>query len=204
MEKLSRSEAIGLGLTRYFTGKPCKWGHISERLTSSKACVSCKNRREKGRYRAPTDESRKNALKNYYKRTEGIIDRPSKKARIERRKKYLSKYMREKRRLDKNFCFKDGIRRRINKELAKIGGKKSQSTEEILGCTIGEFRKYIESQFKKGMGWHNRDQWHIDHIVPMSSAKTEEDIIALNHHTNLRPIWASENLRKSNKMEFLI
>jgi len=50
------------------------------------------------------------------------------------------------------------------------------------------------------MSWENRGKWHIDHIVPVSSAKTEQDIIKLNHYTNLRPMWASDNIKKSNKM----
>ena len=45
---------------------------------------------------------------------------------------------------------------------------------------------------------------HIDHIVPLATAKTEGDVIALNHYTNLRPCWAHVNLSKSDKIEFII
>ena len=51
-----------------------------------------------------------------------------------------------------------------------------------------------------GMSWANRGEWHIDHIIPLSSAKTEEDVIRLNHYTNFRPLWKEDNQIKSNKI----
>jgi hypothetical protein len=54
------------------------------------------------------------------------------------------------------------------------------------------------------MNWENRDQWHVDHIVPLATAKNEQDVIALNHFSNLRPLWAKENLQKGSKLNFLI
>ena len=54
------------------------------------------------------------------------------------------------------------------------------------------------------MTWENRSDWHIDHIIPIASAITEEDVIRLNHYTNLRPLWAKDNLAKGAKMEHLI
>lgn len=77
--------------------------------------------------------------------------------------------------------------------------KKNLTTEEILGCSIPDFVSHIESQFKVGMSFDNRKDWHLDHIIPISYAKTEEEIIKLNHYTNYQPLWASENLAKGNK-----
>ena len=82
-------------------------------------------------------------------------------------------------------------------------GKKSKANE-VLGCTWDEFKLHIERQFVKGMTWENKSKWAIDHIVPLASAKTEEDVIRLNHFTNLRPLWAKDNLAKGAKMEHLI
>jgi hypothetical protein len=83
-----------------------------------------------------------------------------------------------------------------------IKGEKKSTSAEYLGCSIIEFQNHIESKWQKGMSWSNNTihGWHIDHIIPLSSAKTEEDIIKLCHYTNLQPLWAEENLKKSNKI----
>lgn len=79
--------------------------------------------------------------------------------------------------------------------------KKNTKTENILGCSISEFKKHIELQFLNGMSWENRKLWHIDHIIPIVLAKNEEQLIKLNHYTNLRPLWAKDNLVKSARYE---
>ncbi len=53
-----------------------------------------------------------------------------------------------------------------------------------------------------GMTWKNKEfyGWHIDHIVPLSSAKTEEDVYKLCHYTNLQPLWSKDNMSKGSKL----
>ncbi len=114
------------------------------------------------------------------------------------------KYTKNKRLNDPIFAIACRVRSRINESLRKNGYNKNSKTYEILGCSFEFLKGYLEKQFVKGMNWENRSEWHIDHIVPISSAKTEEDVIKLNHYTNLRPLWAKDNLIKSNKAEFLI
>jgi hypothetical protein len=53
--------------------------------------------------------------------------------------------------------------------------------------------------FRDGMSWENKGKWHIDHIIPLSSAKTHEDVIKLCHFKNLQPLWEQENKKKGNK-----
>lgn len=84
--------------------------------------------------------------------------------------------------------------------LRRKGYTRKSKTYEILGCSYQEFKLYIESQFVYGMGWHNRSLWHIDHHIPLATAKTEEDVVALTHHTNLKPMWARDNILKSDKI----
>jgi hypothetical protein len=50
------------------------------------------------------------------------------------------------------------------------------------------------------MSWDNHGKWHIDHIIPLASAETEEDIYRLSHYTNLQPLWAEDNWRKNSKI----
>jgi hypothetical protein len=88
------------------------------------------------------------------------------------------------------FCFKRG----------KNKFNKAEKTEVILGCTIEEFKNYIQSLFTKKMSFKNQGEWHLDHIIPLASAKTKEEIIKLCHYTNYQPLWAKDNLIKSNKI----
>lgn len=75
---------------------------------------------------------------------------------------------------------------------------------EYLGCSIKELKQHLESKFKEGMSWNNwaLKGWHIDHIRPMSSfnLKDEKEMAKCWNYINLQPLWASENLRKSNIM----
>ena len=50
------------------------------------------------------------------------------------------------------------------------------------------------------MNWSNYGLWHIDHIIPLSSAKKQEDLYKLCHYTNTQPLWAEDNLKKGSKL----
>jgi hypothetical protein len=79
---------------------------------------------------------------------------------------------------------------------------KKNKTFSIVGCTPQELKEHIEKQFKDGMTWDNWGLmgWHIDHIIPLASAKTEKDLLDLCHYTNLQPLWAEENWEKNDKI----
>jgi hypothetical protein len=79
--------------------------------------------------------------------------------------------------------------------------RKKNNTFEIVGCSPEFLKEYIEKHFTKGMNWDLfGSHIHIDHIIPLSSAKTEEEAYKLCHYTNLQPLWAEDNLKKSNKI----
>jgi hypothetical protein len=87
-------------------------------------------------------------------------------------------------------------------------GKGGRKTFEMLGYSLHELMTHLERQFTKGMGWHNMHAWHIDHILPLSSFNFERQSDAEFSRawalTNLRPLWAEENIRKKDKIIFLI
>ena len=100
---------------------------------------------------------------------------------------------------------KTNIRNRISKlKIRKVGGK----TQNILGCSFQEFRKHIENKFEPWMNWDNYGRyngefnygWDLDHIVPLSSAKSEEEVVKLNHYTNFQPLCSktNRNIKRDN------
>ena len=111
-----------------------------------------------------------------------------------------NEYYNNKRLLDNLFDLKIRIRQSIRVTLKRQNFNKNSKTSEILGCSIQEFKNYLELQFTKGMSWENVGEWHLDHIYPVSLAKSEEELIRLNHYTNFQPLWAKDNLQKSNKI----
>jgi len=88
---------------------------------------------------------------------------------------------------------------------------KNSKTNDILGCSFEEFKKYLESKFEPWMTWENRGLyngelnygWDIDHIIPTSSAKNIDELIKLNHYTNLQPLCSYKNrVIKRNKLQW--
>lgn len=95
-------------------------------------------------------------------------------------------------------------RNRTTAAFKNNGFRKNSKTFELLGCDWTTLKCHIEKQFIPGMNWENKIKWHVDHIVPLASAKSIEEVSALCHFTNLRPMWALENMKKSAKNVFLI
>ena len=90
------------------------------------------------------------------------------------------------------------------RNVIKNGGyRKNAKTSEVLGADWTTVKKHIESMFTDKMSWENQGRWHFDHIIPISLAKNEVEVFALNHYTNLRPLWGKENIVKSNKLPSL-
>jgi hypothetical protein len=102
---------------------------------------------------------------------------------------------------DELFSTKVRIRNLVRNTFRKSGyTKPSEGTEKILGCSFNELKFHLESKFVDGMNWENRGKWHIDHIIPLSSANTKEELIGLSHYSNLQPLWAEDNMKKGDKI----
>jgi hypothetical protein len=149
-------------------------------------CKSCDKLKRQKHYRHNADQE-KQSRQNYYQSNKDSIIQKS------------VEYAKNKRNTNDLFKLKDNIRRSIRASISQFGDKKS-NTSKILGCTFNEFKEHIEIQFSDGMSWENRNEWHLDHIIPVSFAQSEKEIILLNHYTNFRPLWSTENIIKSNKL----
>jgi hypothetical protein len=122
---------------------------------------------------------------------------------IQRQNKRKSEYEKWKRRWneDEMFAMKVRLRNLIRNSFRRQGYKKfDTSTEEVVGMTYDEFKEYLESKFVDGMSWDNRGDWHIDHIIPLSSAGSEDELKLLCHYSNLQPLWAEDNMKKGDKI----
>jgi len=78
------------------------------------------------------------------------------------------------------------------------------SSVRDLGCTVTEFKSYLESKFQTGMTWDNYGLygWHIDHIKPLASfdLTDRKQMLEACHYTNLQPLWAKDNLSKNDRL----
>jgi hypothetical protein len=146
-------------------------------------------------------EKEKKSRKEYYIKNVKYIREKRKEYyfnnKIKERLKH-NKWKNKKRKEDGFYRMIINLRNRLRSFL--IGETKSKRTQTIVGIDKLQFKQYIESKFDKGMSWENYGQWHLDHIKPICSANNVEDIISLNHYTNLQPLWAEDNLKKNRKL----
>jgi hypothetical protein len=139
--------------------------------------------------------------RNYYENNrEKIIDYNKK--YIKTNKETINKKNKKRYDTDILYKLKLSMRGRLNSFLKTKQIKKHNKTFIIIGCIPEYLKEHIENQFTDGMCWENYGLygWHIDHIIPLSSANTEDEIYKLCHYTNLQPLWAEDNLKKSNKI----
>ena len=88
----------------------------------------------------------------------------------------------------------------IRERLTKLVRNRREASKLLLGCSVTDLIKHLESKFILGMTWENygRTGWHIDHIKPLAGfdLSNPEQLKQACHYTNLQPLWASDNLRK--------
>lgn len=188
-------------------------------------CIECckvlyNNYREKN-YQKERERSKK------YNREKRVINKEEtkiyKKEYFQKNKEIITIKRREKYNMNKDIINKNrssNITKRLNNTIGNLirtylksnGFYKKSRTYKILGCSPLKLKIYLESRFENWMTWDNYGKynselcygWDIDHIIPISSAKTEEEILKLNHYTNLQPLCSYTNRYvKINKLDFL-
>jgi hypothetical protein len=142
------------------------------------------------------------AIKRHHRNSENINKKRREMWRndLEGNRKTKRDQMRNRRRSNPLALIAERVRSRLRHFIKCRNYSKPSKTQEILGCDWSHLKSHLESQFTKGMSWANRNLWHIDHIIPLASAKSIEEVIKLSHYTNLQPLWAVDNFKKGAKL----
>lgn len=145
-------------------------------------------------------EKRLARQKKYASLNRNRINKNCNRRRTENREEYLRR-IRENCSGGKPAHLRSILRSRFYRAVRR--GFKRGSAVRDLGCTIPEFKAYIEKQFKDGMSWDNygKEGWHLDHIRPLASfdLTNREDVVQALHYTNYQPLSASDNLKKNSR-----
>jgi hypothetical protein len=173
---------------------------------NKRTCYICKIEKELTEFYG--DKTKPSKVSSKCKKCHNIVNNEKRKLRLKNDPEYKEKervrqYNKWKRKWNENelFAIKVRLRNLIRNSFRRTGYKKfNTSTKDIIGISYEEFKIYLESKFIDGMNWDNRGEWHIDHIVPLSTANNKDELRELCHYTNLQPLWAEDNIKKSNKI----
>ncbi|HWY35515.1 MAG TPA: hypothetical protein VNX68_12790 [Nitrosopumilaceae archaeon] len=172
-------------------------------------CIPCL-KEIKNIWRLNNKESKKLSDKKYKLKNKDAWKNWYKKNKI-KKDEYNKNYILKRKKIDSVYKLSYNIRSLIQKVIRVNGFKKTSKTYEILGCTFEEFKTHIEKQFLTWMNWDNygkytgnfNETWQLDHNIPVSHAKTQEEIIKLNHYTNFQPMCSKKNKLKGNKLDYV-
>jgi predicted Zn-ribbon and HTH transcriptional regulator len=201
------------------TSKPCRQcqrslDHSHYKLPNSWYCNECVAlRREQHRLAQPGTHCID--CGTYYERDQLLktVDRCIHCESVQKRNRKLAQYAdhvystnrravnKRRQRRDPFHRLSENIRTLIANSIARNGYTKHSRTSTILDCDYDQFAAHIESQFAAGMSWDNRELWHLDHRVPISLARTEEELLRLNRWDNFQPLWSGHNQSKSATLE---
>lgn len=168
----------------------------------SKKCTKCKTQKPASEFYK--DSSRGDGLNNMCKLCSKAKAKPYQKKYsknyYQKNKSKINEQRKTRYRTNNQHRLAENCRSRIRNLLA--GLHRSKRTLDLIGLNSwDQLMSHIENQFTDGMSWDNRDQWHIDHIRPCASfdltCPTQQR--ACFHYTNLQPLWAKDNLIKSDK-----
>jgi hypothetical protein len=166
------------------------------------SCIQCV--KEKSiKWALNNKEHRKEYLKNWGANNISKVREDKAKYRDDNREKtrlYHREYQKQRRVSNPLQKMKHNLRNRINLAVRCKYWKARGGSEKLLGGTYEFVMDYLTSKLKEGMTWENYGEWHIDHIIPLASAKTKEELISLCHYTNLQPLSAFENKSKGSKI----
>jgi hypothetical protein len=167
--------------SRNKTGYRCECRECQKKIYSTKSDYYKQKRKE--RYKKNSNKELDQNKKYYIQNKEKIIKQKSEKIKNNINLRIIS-----------------NLRSRISLFVKTKKIHKDNQMKVILGIDLEMFKKHIENQFQPNMSWENYGKWHIDHIIPLNSVKSENDLYRLCHYTNLQPLWAHDNLSKGCKI----
>ena len=197
---ITRADAKNADVSFYWDGQPCnRAGHISRRKTSSAGCWDCDYGDQKQKISSDSGyrSQRSAAFKRWYdKNRDDYLHDQRVKKKDPASRAWSREYEKNRRSTDIGYKLAKSLRDRLYKAISRH--EKSDSAVNLVGCSIGELKIYLEEKFQNGMDWENYGQWHIDHIRPCSSfdLSDQEQQQACFLFTNLRPLWGEENISK--------
>jgi len=153
------------------------------------------------KYRKENKESIKEYNKKYRKENRESIKKKEQKYREknrERLREYSNNWSREKLKTDSLFKLRSSIRTNIGNSLIKRGYTKENKTYNMLKCDYNFFMEWINGIASNGHQYGFGDL-HLDHVIPISLAETEDELYLLNHYSNFQLLSADENLSKGNR-----
>lgn len=145
----------------------------------------------------------KEIMKKHYEDNKELHKERNKKYYLENKsyfKDYSKKWIKNQRENNPLFRLKCSLRSRTYLAFKDGGYSKKSKTNETLGVEWDIVKQHIERQFIEGMTWDNYGEWQVDHIYPLSKAKSEEEMVKLCHYTNLQPLWRYDNISKQDKI----
>ena len=141
--------------------------------------------------------------RNYYFKNSNTIKEYNKKYAKENREK-INQYIKDRKSKDTLFKLKLQVRNMLWESFNRKGNKKNYSGEKLLGCKWEYFINHLLETYKDRYGyeWDGKEDVHIDHIVPLATAKSEKEIIELCNYTNLQLLKGKDNLEKGAKIDW--
>jgi len=163
-----------------------------------KTCYLEESKKQKAVYRSKLENKLKATKYNReYWEKHKEIDKEKYKLKREKYKEKRNLLRREKYKNNVHYNIEHRYRTRVQSLLRhhKFPGERNF---DYLGCTKKDFIQYIETFFNEKINWNNKNEWHLDHILPCCSfdLSKEEDKKKCFHYTNLRPLLAKDNREK--------
>lgn len=149
--------------------------------------------------------------RKWYQRHKPELSEKQRKRRSDKKwkdahKEQINLHIRERKQTDPIYKLKCQSRTMIYKSFARTGNVKSERCETIIGLPIDDFVSYLCGTFRNiyGREWDGAEAVQIDHIIPLATATTAEEVLRLCHYTNLRLLTAEDNQRKGAKLDYAI